>query len=239
MGFISSIFGGKGKNPADAAMPYLNQIAPMAQQNLGPWQQQGQQAQQQNAGQYQSMVENPADFYAKLRSSYTPSEGYKYRQNKYQKAAEGAAAAGGFRGTGADQAAQAALVQGLLGEDEGAYLDRLTGILGAGLQGNENIANRGYGAAGDLTNVIGSNMGAQATAAFKGQENQNAANQGFQKMLMQLLGGGAGALLGGPMGAVTGANVAGGNIPYPTGAQPSGQPSNSQQFASSLFGGRR
>jgi hypothetical protein len=238
MGLISSIFGGKGKNPADAAMPYLNQIGPMAQQNLGPYQQQGQTAQQQNAGQYQSMVENPADFYAKLRSSYTPSAGYKYRQDKYQKAMEGAAAAGGFRGTTSDQAAQAALVQGLLGEDEGAYLDRLTGILGTGLQGNENIANRGYGAATDLTNIQGSTLANQGQLAFKGQENQNASNQGFQKMLMQLLGGGAGALLGGPMGAITGANVAGGNIPYPASTN-GGQPSNSQQYASNLFGGRR
>lgn len=237
MGFLSGLFGGgKGNNPANAAMPYLNQISPMAQKNLGPWQNQGQQAQTQNMGEYSKMVSNPADFLAQLRATYSPSEGYKFRQNKYQTAAEGAAAAGGFRGTSADQAAQASLVQGLLGEDEGAYLDRLTGILGAGLQGNEQIAGRGYGAASDLTNVVGSTLGNQGQLAFKGQENQNATRQGFQKMLMQLLGGGAGALLGGPMGAVTGANIAGGNIPYPS----SSAPSNSQQFALGIpLGGRR
>ena len=194
MGFLSGLFGGgKGRNPANAAMPYLNQIGPMAQQNLGPWAQQGQQAQQQNQGQYSSMVQDPNAFYAKLREGYSPSKGYQYRQDKYQKAAEGAAAAGGFRGTSADQASQAALVQGLLGEDEGAYLDRVMGLLQGGLQGNEHIANRGASAASDLTNVQGSTLGNQGQLAFKGQENQNAARQGFQKFLMQLLGGGAGA----------------------------------------------
>lgn len=216
MGFLNSIFGGgKGKNPANAAMPYLNQVGPMAQQNLGPWQQQGQQAQQQNAGQYQKMTENPADFYASLRAGYSPTKGYEMRKDKYQTAMSGAAAAGGFRGGEQDQAAQAKLVQGLLSEDEGAYLDNIFKVLGMGTQGNENIANRGFNAASDLTNVQGNALGSQATAAFKGQENQNATKQGFQKFLMQLLGGGAGAFLGGPMGAITGANVAGGDIPYP------------------------
>ena len=216
MGFLSSIFGGgKKNNPANAAMPYLNQIGPMAEKNLNPYIEQGQQASGQNLGKYQGMVNDPANFLAELRASYSPSEGYKFRQDKYQKAAEGAAAAGGFRGTSSDQAAQAALVQGLLGEDEGAYLDRLMGILGTGLSGNEMAAQRGFGASGALTDAMGSALGAQASAAYKGQENQNASQQGLQKMLMQLLGGGAGAFFGGPMGAITGANIAGGNLPYP------------------------
>lgn len=222
MGFLSGIFGGKGKNPADAAMPYLNQTAPMAQQNLGPWQTQGQEAQQSNQSQYNAMSTDPAAFLEQLRASYTPSEGYKFKQGQMTKAAEGAAAAGGFRGTQADQGAQAKLVQGLLAEDEGNYLDRLLGITGAGLQGNENIANRGYGATSDLTNILGTNNSERGGLAFKGQENQNAQNQAFQKMLMQMFGGAAGFAFGGPMGGAVGSNIAGGNVGYPNNAQQTG-----------------
>lgn len=225
MGFLNSIFGGKGRNPADAAMPYMNQIAPMAKENLQPWQQQGQQAQQQNQQQFSSMASNPADFLAQLRATYSPSEGYKFKQQQMAKAMSGASAAGGFRGTESDQAAQANLVKGLLSEDEGAYLDRVLGIQGTGLQGNENIATRGYGAAGDLTNVLGSTYGQQGALAYKGQENKNATNQAFQKMMMQLLGAGVGSF-GGPAGAAIGANAAGGFS--------SNVPSNNQQFGNNL-----
>lgn len=238
MGFLSNLFGG-GRNPADAAMPYLNQVAPMAQQNYNPYIQQGQQAMNQNAGQYAQMVGNPAAFYNQLQATYSPSAGYQFKQDKYQKAAEGAAAAGGYRGTQADQAAQAQLVQGLLGEDEGAYLDRVLGILGAGLQGNEQAATRGFGATSDLTNILGSTLGTQAGLAFKGQENKNATNAGFAKMLMQLLGGAGGALLtgGSPMGAAIGANVMGGNVPYPQSGQPSNQKQMGTGLTSPMFGG--
>lgn len=221
MGFLSGLFG-KGKNPADAAAPYLNQIAPMAQQNLGPWAQQGQQAQQQNQQQYNSMSSDPAAFLQQLRATYTPSEGYKFKHGQMQKAMEGAAAAGGYRGTQADQGAQAELVKGLLGEDEMAYVDKLLGIQGAGMQGNENIANRGFGAASDLTNVLGSTLGAQGSLAFKGQENQNATRQAMMNKIFQMLGGAAGAAFGGPAGAVIGNQIAGGGATYPTNAQQMG-----------------
>lgn len=208
MGFLSSIFGGGGSNPTKAAMPYLNQIPQVAQQNLGPWQQQGQQAQQNNQQQYNQMTNNPGDFLEQLRASYSPSGGFKFRQEEALKAAQGAAAAGGITGTTANQAAQAKLVKDLLGEDEGAHIERLLGIHGMGLQGNENIANRGFGASGDISNILGTNLSQQAGYAYKGQENRNAGNNQLFKILATLAGGAIGSL-GGPAGAIAGANIGG------------------------------
>ena len=229
MGFLSSIFGGSKSNPANAAMPYLNQIPGMANQNLGPWQTQGQEAQKNNQTQYNNMSNNPSDFLAELRASYSPSAGYKFREDQARKAAEGAAAAGGRTSTTANQAAQIKLVNDLMGEDEGAYLDRLLGITSAGLQGNENIANRGFGAAGDLTNIMGSNLGAQGSLAYKGQENKNASNNALFKMLAQLAAAGIGGAVGGPVGATIGANAAGG-----FGSNMSSNPGNDKQFGKGL-----
>lgn len=234
MSFLGSIFGSNSSNPANAAMPYLNQIPGVAQENLAPWQQQGQQAQQQNQQQYQKMASNPGDFLAELRASYSPSAGYKFREDQARKAAEGAAAAGGRTGTSANQAAQAKLVKDLMGEDEAAYLDRILGIQGTGLQGNENIATRGYGASGDLTNVLGSNLSQQGTLAYKGKENQNAASQGLGKLLAQLAGGGIGFALGGPAGAAIGSGL-GGSLGG--GGGNSSGPSNYEQFGLGMGGG--
>lgn len=234
MGFLNSIFGGGSKsNPANAAMPYLNQIPGMATQNLQPWQTAGMEAQNVNQGQYNRMAANPADFFNELRSSYTPSKGYQFRQEQMNKALRGSAAAGGRVGTESNQAAQAKLVQDLLSEDEGAYIDRLLGIQSTGLQGNENIAGRGFGAASDLTNVLGSTLGAQGALAYKGQENMNQAKSDRNKMLMQLFGAGLGAF-GGPAGMAVGSSL-GGSL-----AGGGSQPTNTQQFGMNLFnmGGR-
>ncbi len=229
MGLFSS-----GKNPADKAMPYLNQVPGVAHENLDPWASQGQQAQQSNQQQYNQMSQNPADFLSQLRASYSPSEGYKFKQDQYRKAMEGSAAAGGRTGTHADQLAQAKLAQSLLAEDEGAYLDRLFQTLGMGQQGNEAIANRGYGAAGDLTNILGSNLGAQAGLAYKGQENKNASRQALINNIIKGLGGAAaGFMTGGPIGAVAGGlGGLGGN------SFKESFPTNEQMSGANIWGGR-
>lgn len=233
MGFLSGIFGG-GKNPANAAMPYLNQIPGVAQQNLGPYAQQGQQQANQNQQTYAQMVSDPAAFHAALRATYTPSEGYKFREKNYLKAASGAAAAGGQRGSQADQEAQMRLVQGLLGEDEGAYLDRLYNVLGTGLQGNEYGANRGFTASSDLANILASNLSQQGGLAYKGQENRNSQNDATRKFLMQAIGAGLGAF-GGPAGMAAGANI-GASLGGQTASNAGSQPTNAQIFGQYLYG---
>jgi hypothetical protein len=200
-----------GTEPSKKAMPYLNQIPQVAQQNLGPWQQQGQEAQLSNQQQYNRMTNNPGDFLAELKASYTPSAGYKFRQEEALKAARAAASSGGIRGTPANQAAQAKLVSDLLGEDEGAHIERLLGIHGMGLQGNENIANRGFGASGDIANINATNLSQQGSLAYKGQQNKNSSRAGLMKALATLAGAAVGSV-GGPAGAAAGANIAGGLV---------------------------
>lgn len=230
MGVLSRLFGGgKRNNPANAAMPYLNQIAPMARQNLTPYIEQGQALGGPAANQYAQMVSNPAQFHNMLRATYNPSKGYESRFNRLSKIGESAAAAGGYTGTFADQDARMRLANSLLAEDENAYLDRLYGALGMGLSGAENAVNRGFGASSDLTNVLGSTLGAQGSLAFKGQENQNATRQEFMRYIMQALGAGAGAYFGGVPGAVAGGNAMGANAPYP-----SQTPNSTTQFGFAL-----
>jgi len=229
MSFLDSIFGG-GKNPANAASPYMNQIAPMAEKNLQPWQNQGQEAQQGNQQQYNRMMSDPASFYSDLRATYKPSSGFEFKKDQMMRGARGLAAAGGRTNTPENEQAQMKLANDLLSQDENEYIQNLMGIHGMGLQGNENIAQRGFGAAGDLTNVLGTTLGNQGQLAFKGQENKNASREAMRKMLMQLAMAGVGGAVGGAPGAMIGANAAGGHAS----SMPNSQPSNQQQF----YGGR-
>lgn len=206
--FLSKFLGGgKGNNPANAAMPYLNQITPMAQQRLNPYIEQGQNAGNQAFDRYSAFAQNPADEYAKFQASYRPSSGYDSKFKRILGQVENAAAAGGFRGTPKDQSAQAQLVHDLLAEDEGNYISNLLGIQGMGLQGLENTANRGYGANQDLTGIMGNTLGSQATLAYKGQESKMAQRNGLFNILSQLAGGALGAYMGGPAGAAAGASM--------------------------------
>lgn len=234
MGFLSSLFGG-GKNPANVAMPYLNQIDPMAKENLQPWQQQGQQAQQTNQGQYNKMALEPGGFLDELGKSYTTSKGYENKYNKAMSVAQNAAAAGGYAGTGANVEAQARLAKDLLGEDYESYIDRLLGVQQTGLQGNENIAGRGFQAAGDLTNILGTNASQKAGLAYKGQQSQNDQNAQLRKMVMQGIGaalGSFGGRAGMPAGSSLGGQLAGGS----SGNSGGWQPSNTQIFGQALYG---
>lgn len=146
-----------GPNPANAAMPYLNQIAPLGRQYYDPFIGQGQQSsavanpiynrmsQDPNAylnslGQQQNPVfgdstQNPTDFLNSIMRNYSPSEGYRFKEKELSRAAQNSAAQGGFAGTRTSQMEQADLVRGLLGDDSQQYLQNVLNI--RGLQGNE------------------------------------------------------------------------------------------------------
>jgi hypothetical protein len=185
-----------GTNPAEKAQPYFNQIPQVAQQAYNPYIQQGQQAEQGLPNYYQELTHNPMDYYNRILEGYKPSKGYDLQSQQMMRAAEGAAASGGFLGTPADQADRAALIQSLLGNDMQQYIQNIRGIQGEGAQGLQAYGNRGYGATQNLANLETNNLASQGTLAYQGQANKN--NQ-LQQLISALLGGGA-DILGSPAG---------------------------------------
>ena len=196
---LGSLFGGRGGkgNPADAAQPYLNQIDPMVKSYLEPYMGEGREADTRARGIYQSIpdlysnipgarggqFQDPRDFLNKLIEGYEPSTGYKYNEKKLLGAARNSAASGGILGTQFDQENQQDIMRGLLGQDQQQYLNNIFGILqgrgqGLGQQGlyEGTRGERGFNAASDLANILGSNSGQKANLAFQGQR-QNLAQQ--------------------------------------------------------------
>ena len=196
---MSLLGGGRGRNPADAGMDYLNQIPGMARSYLNPYTEEGRKAYNslldqysntsttnpnQFPAEYSQMGRDPGAFMNNLMKGYEPSRGYNYKQNQMLGAARNSAASGGFAGTQYDQANQAETIKDLLGSDMAEYLTNVMNIQKSGLEGEERRlagrertlsgeAGRGGMTAHDLANILGSNLSQQAGFRFQGQREAN------------------------------------------------------------------
>ena len=106
-----------GNNPADSAMPYINQIPGVAHQTYDPYIQQGQEA----FGKYNpvisEMAQDPTGYLDKIMQGYEPSRGYQLRRDEELRAMGNTASAGGMRGSMQDMESQARLADSLMGQD--------------------------------------------------------------------------------------------------------------------------
>ncbi len=225
MGFLSDLFGGGGKksNPANAAMPYLNQIPGMLtnqfnQQKgyLDPFIQRGNSAYDTFNPIYTNMAKDPAAFLESLMQNYEPSRGFGLKKDAMLKAAGNTAAPGGMRGSLQDIDQEAKLTDSLLGDDMQQWLQNVLGIQGTGLSGESHLYDTGFDATRGLVDAsrgLGDNLsnvlGTQAQLAFQGQREKNQRNSDTMSGIGKLAGGAIGAYFGGPWGAAAGANIGG------------------------------
>jgi hypothetical protein len=245
----NGLFGGGGRgNPVNGAMDYLNQIPNVAAQNLEPYRQAGPGGNslassaygqmhnlyrdlpdlyQNNFPQeYGQMAQNPVDFLNRIQQSYTPSEGYKYREKRLIDEGRSNAAAAGLSGTMGSREVEGNMLNGILSQDMQQYLQNILGIQSSGLSGQErqlagrerrqqfgaagqgealgrsgamgeNIYNKGYDAAADIANILGSNLGQQGNYAFQGQRQQMANRENRRRNMFDLLGNVGGMAMGG------------------------------------------
>lgn len=176
---LGGLFGlsGEGqKNPADSAMPYLNQIPGKVSPYYDPFINAGKNSMGTTGGIYDEMSKNPGDYYNKLASGYKESPGYQRRLNEALQAGTNAQAAGGMAGSNQHQEMNMNLANDIAGKDFNDYLSQVLGINQFGLQGEENATNRGFNASTGLANLLGSNLAQQGGLAFQGQAGQNQAN---------------------------------------------------------------
>jgi hypothetical protein len=199
----------KQKDPSEAAMPFLEKIPGMLQEQYGPYQQQGQDAYGQMNPVLNQMTSDPAAFLESLGKNYQQSPGYNFKRDEMLKAAGNSAASGGMAGSLSDIQNQGRLAEMLAGDDYQQWLQNAMGVQGMGLQGQQGLYNTGFNAssnmAGDLSNVLGS----QSSLAFQGQANKNKSQADIAKALMTALGAVGGGIAGGPGGAMAGAKFGG------------------------------
>lgn len=206
MSILSELFGGgKKTNPANAAMPYLNQIPGVGHEAYDPYINAGKEAGNTVSGEYQNLIKDPTALISKLMEKYEPSKGYQFKKDQLLKQFAATANAGGIAGTPGDQEVQAEATNGLLSQDMEAYLAHALGLYGTGLEGEQGIANKGFASSGALADILGGSLNQRGGLAFQGQAQQNANKSGMLQALIKALGIGGGIALGGasPFGSLT------------------------------------
>lgn len=204
MSWLSDFFKG-GKNPADAAMPYLNQIPGMEKGYYDPYIQHGNEAYNIMNPQFSQMGSDPAAFLEQLMGKYQPSRGYQLQRDEALKAAGNSAAAGGMRGSINDVSNEARISDMLQGQDMQQWLQNVLGIQSEGLKGLGHQFDTGFNATQGLTGDLSNVLGTQAGLAFQGQANQNKSQSDALSGILQALGGVAG--FGLPGGGTIGGKI--------------------------------
>lgn len=201
MSILSDLFGG-GKNPADAAMPYLNQIPDVGHNAYDPYISQGQAAGGRAGSAYEDLMKDPTGFINKLMENYQTSAGYGAKKDELTNLMGNTAASGGFAGSPFDQGQQAKGVNDLLSQDMQQYLQNAFGAYKTGLEGEQGIANQGFQASGNLADILGGNLNQQANLGFQGQQQKNSNKTAIISALIKALGIGGGLAAGGGLGGL-------------------------------------
>lgn len=178
-------------NPAQAGMPYLQQIPGELSPMFEPYIHAGQQELGPLGRAYQNLMQHPGQLESRLGQGFRASPGYQYNVNQALEAANRAAAAGGMAGSPAEQEAITRQAHGLADQDYGNYMNRMLGMYGQGLQGMQGLARMGLGAGQEYGTDLGNLGMTEAQLAYAGQQQQNQAHRG---LLGSLLGAGAGLL---------------------------------------------
>lgn len=190
MSWLSNLFG--GRNPADAAQKYINQMPGTAKQYFDPYIAQGQQAYQDMYGPLADMTKDPSKFLESLLGNYEPSKSYQLKKDEALRAAGNTAAAGGMRGSMQDIEKESRLTDALLGDDMQQWLNNVLGIQKTGLAGEQGFYNTGFDASQKLEGDLMNTLGQQGNLAYQQQAEKN---KRFSDLLSSILGG-AGSLAG-------------------------------------------
>lgn len=176
MSWFSEMFGGHQKNPADKAMPYLNQIPGQVQPYYQPYQDAGKSSLDDLQKRYREMLDNPGGVYNKLGEGYTQSPGYQATLRQAMSGANNSAAMGGGGGLGSPGAinntAQAA--GDVANQDFEKYISHVLGLNTQGLEGEQGIEKQGYDANTGYGQMLAQLLGTQGQYAYEGQKGNNA-----------------------------------------------------------------
>ncbi len=166
------------KNPSNAANQYYNQIPNEMGKYLNPYINAGTGALNNLQGQYSNLMNNPGGMVNQMGQQFHQSPGFQFSVDQATGAANRAAAAGGYQGSPAEQQALAGNVTGMANQDYYNWLHQAQSMYGMGLQGEQGIAQLGYGASTDMADSMGALLMSQANNAYAGTSNQNQNREG-------------------------------------------------------------
>ncbi len=162
-----------GKNPADSAMPYLNQIPGQTQKYQQPWLQAGQNQLPGLQDQYSQLMNDPGGRMNKIGESFKESPGFKFAMQQALQGGNHAAAAGGMAGSPQHEQQNMQLATDLGNQEYNNWMKNALGQYDFGLQGSQGMANQGQQAGQSMADMIAQTLAQQGNLAFNGQQQQN------------------------------------------------------------------
>ena len=171
MSWFSDMFG--GKNPADSAMPYLNQIPGQTQQYQQPYFDAGKSQIPGLQDQYSQLMNDPGGRMNKIGESFKESPGFKFAMQQALQGGNHAAAAGGMAGSPQHEQQNMQMATDLGNQEYGNWMKNALGMYGQGLQGSQGMANQGQQAGQSMADMIAQTLAQQANLSFNGQQQQN------------------------------------------------------------------
>lgn len=160
-------------NGADDAEEDLNKIPGTIKPYFDPYINAGKNALGDLTGRYGQLMNDPNAIIAKLGSGYKQSPGYQWKLNQGEGAINNAAAAGGMLGTPQHEQQAGELAGHLADQDFQEYLNRVLGLFGQGLQGEEGINKLGYQGSSDLATNLAQALMSKSNLKYAGANNQN------------------------------------------------------------------
>ena len=171
MSWFSNLFG--GKNPADSAMPYLNQIPGQTQQYQQPWMQAGKDQLPGLQDQYNQLMNDPGGKMNQIGEGFKESPGFKFAMQQALQGGNHAAAAGGMAGSPQHEQQNMQMATDLGNQEYGNWMKNALGMYGQGLEGSQGMANQGQQAGQSMADMIAQTLAQQANLSFNGQQQQN------------------------------------------------------------------
>ncbi len=204
MSWLSDYLKG-GKNPANSAMPYLNQIPGQTSKYFDPYINAGKEALPQLQGQYDQLLNNPGGKLNDIGQNFQQSPGFKFALDQALQGAGHAAAAGGMAGSPQHEQQNMGLATDIANQDFYNWLSGATGLYDQGLQGEQGLASGGLQAGTSMADMIAQTLAQQANLQFQGQRQKNQNKNDLWGNAFKLGGAALGGAFGGPLGAAGGA----------------------------------
>jgi hypothetical protein len=163
-----------GSNPADAAMPYLNQIPGQTQKFEQPFFEAGTNALPGLQEQYSSLLNNPGQRLNEIGQDFHESPGFQFALQQALQAGNQSAAAGGMAGSPQHVQNNIGLATNLGNQEYNNWIQNALGLYKGGLAGEQGLANQGQQAGQHISDTLAQTLAQQGNLAFQGQAQKNA-----------------------------------------------------------------
>jgi hypothetical protein len=191
MGFFDDLFGtGRKSNPANAALPYIQNIPGMTLPMFAPYINAGQGALPILQNQYKGLLGDPSQRLNQIGAGYKESPGLNFAIQKALGSLDRQSIAQGMGGSPQNREMDIATATGYANQDYNDYMRNALGLYGQGLAGEQGLATGGLGANTNFANMIANALAQSGNLAYSGQQNQNSA----RNSLLGGIGTGLGAL---------------------------------------------